>query len=736
MSVSVNLLPANTSGMETDVSGWTAGANTTLSQSTRFYLGSKSLALTATAAGTVTATTAARVAITAGTTYQLYGFFANVVAAAGRTSAVRVDWYSVSTGGTAISSVTGTATTLTNDTAWNTPPPQAIVTAPAGATYASLTISVTGLTAAAVVVADAMALGTPNVVADNMLSYNSSSVEQDTSGWGAWANVTLGRSTAAAWEGWYSLLLTAVASGDVASGQATSLPVTVGTEYLAYVMARADAAGTFRLDLRWYDASDVFMTQTTATWTLAANTWVRCNVVATAPPGAAGARVRLRPAATAAGQTWLCDQMVLKVAPGMAGNLLSYNVADMEMDISGWTGAHCTLSQSADHVASGGYALKAVADGTGDMTITIASRVPVTPGLGYQLRPPIWRPVDRNYWQRLDWYNADGQIIRTRQQEWTGPLSVYAQGSSGDLAPSAAVTLSASIVVVGAPAGETWYFDKVFVGLGGLTVDASPSGGGGATVTVRGLTTGGAAWTWTLSRMLADGSMTPVRGWAGDLVDQTPTGDVAVIVDYEAPLGVPVQWYVRSLRPPAEGVGSLDYTSDTLVLSPPTDGQVWIKDPGLPARAAEFVVGALPAWQRSARQGVNAVRGRARPIVISDARSARTGTLSIVTATDEDRATLWWLLDPGSTLLMQWPPGWGEGDTYVQVGDVTETRAASWALYQDREWTLALTEVDRPAGGVTGSPGRTWQTVNDNATDWFAVMTGSASWLGVLTGGG
>lgn len=64
---------------------------------------------------------------------------------------------------------------------------------------------------------------------------------------------------------------------------------------------------------------------------------------------------------------------------------------------------------------------------------------------------------------------------------------------------------------------------------------------------------------------------------------------------------------------------------------------------------------------------------------------------------------MWWLLETGNTLLVQWPHLWGETDAYVQIGDVTEAPIVDYAEYSDRTWTIPLVEVDRPFGGSVGS---------------------------------
>jgi hypothetical protein len=71
---------------------------------------------------------------------------------------------------------------------------------------------------------------------------------------------------------------------------------------------------------------------------------------------------------------------------------------------------------------------------------------------------------------------------------------------------------------------------------------------------------------------------------------------------------------------------------------------------------------------------------------------------------------------------------------YVSVGDVQAAPVVDYAEFHDRTWTLPLTEVDRPIGGVTGSADRTWQTVASSGSTWAEVLAGATSWLDVYTG--
>lgn len=745
MSVSTNLLPANVSGIETDTSGWTAGANTAQARSTaRFYLGVASLALTATAAGTVTATTSARVAVTAGQEYTAYAYFAGITAAAGRTATVRVDWYATVSGGTAISSVTSAGMALANSTAWNTPPPILISTAAVGAAYATVTISVTGIAAAGAVVVDAVGFGPPALIAGNLLPYNPQGVEVDTSGWTATTNAVIGRSGAVSFEGWYSMSLTSVAAGVMEVRQAALIPVTAGTEYFVSAWVQpAVTALEFRAQIQWYDASGIVVgTLESQSWVLSATTsFTRCAVIGTAPAGATQARIKFGPVATAAGQAWLIDQITFRTSPIPAGSLFGYNTQSMEVDASGWTAVSgCAISRSTDLAFEGAASLKidSIATGT-NAVVELADRVPVTPRQAYQVSPRLnvgLSASDRYVTFVFSWYSASGTLLSSMNLRWRiappGSTGWYSLPTSA-VAPAGSATFSVAVRLESFTTGQPVYLDDVTLVPGGLAIIADPEPDMyGALISIQGLTTGGYA-TWGLWRTSSDGIMTPVRGSSGDLTAVPITGDIAIVEDYEAPLGQAVSYYLKVWTALPAYRATL---SDSIVIPEPPPSEIILKDPGLPARQTTAVVakGGAPTWTRKARQGINAIRGRARPIVISDVRTSREGTMTLVTETAQELADMWWLLETGNTLLIQWPSLWGERDAYVQIGDVTETPVVDYAEYSDRTWTVPLVEVDRPIGGSVGSDGRTWQTVNDDAVDWLAVMADATSWLDVYTG--
>ncbi|MBT2412641.1 hypothetical protein J7I94_19095 [Streptomyces sp. ISL-12] len=731
MAITGNLLPANAESIETDASAWSALVNaSSLARTTGGTLGTYSLLWRATAVGDSQIGLATRVAVTAGG--EFWACASIFPPAVGAQSRIEVRWYN--SGGTLISTSQGPVISAPAAT-WHQ---VAVVgTAPATAATANVVIRVTGTAASQAWFTDRVFLGLVAKSTGNLLSWNAESIEVDTTGWAIEGAGAASVSRTAAW--WYqSLLVTSTSTGAVTAQTAETPAVTPGVEYAgyAYVVPDTTANGLpLTITIQWLDGSGTVVGTSSSSWTPTMSAWTRVTIIGTAPAEAVSARLALSTTATATSQQWAIDRVVLAPTSALSlpGNLLPYGTADMEQDVSAWTVTGGTGTQSSESWATGAHSLKLVADGSGDLVASTTQPVPAgQEGVGYMFAPRTRQLADRRYRTRIEWLDSTGEAVRTRWQSWAGVATGWLTSSIGDLAVTGAVAVRLSIIVPGAPAGDTWYVDAVEWKVGGLTAYAEPAAGGGARITLRGLTGRGPTWLWSLTRLVAGEAPAPVRGYSGDLTAQSVVGDVAVVTDYEAPLGVPVYWRVAMWDP--NGVGTLSYTSDPVTLTAETT-DVWLKDPGLPQRSVKLTVATpMPTWQRQARQNVSQVRGRRLPVVISDVRGGKTGTLTVVTETADDRDALWWVLDAGGPLLLQWPPHWDEDDIYVTVGDVSAAPVVDYAEFSDRTWSLPLTEVDRPTGGITGSADRTWETVATENATWADVLAGTPTWLDVYTG--
>lgn len=741
-AISGNWLPYNTESIETNASGWggSSNVNCTLSQSTTHYLeGFHSLLMTSSASGAMSCRTAAAVAVPSGAQYVSFG--GGLYTSAGLSCSVSLQWLDSSN-----SIITTTATpSVTGSGSWQYA--HSGVAVPSGAASVNVILSSSATAASQQVFWDRMWIVTQPPWAGQMLSLDAEFNELPTPVWTASVNCTVSCGSVGTYIGGYgtALQMTATAAGDMQAVPAAGpVAVTAGTEYMGtcYMVQNSGASRTAEIELRWL-ASDgtTVVSSSVASRSVASGSWTRCTVIDTAPSGASQLEIVPRPQAGAASEAWYVDQVgVAPTASGgylLSGNLVGYNGQSMEQDISDWTAVSgCTVAQSTAQTYNGSYSLAVSCTG-GDATFELANPVPVNAGTAYEFQPYEYPPnFTGTQTLTLLWLDSSGTTVKTSSVDFqfaSGATAGWYVPSAADLCPATATQLRVQYTIRAAASGDLWYFDQVYVGPGGLAAAASELAGQyAAQISIQGLNTQSMT-TYDVERMMPDGTLVPVRGQSGDLIGQTIVGNVAVVEDYEAPLGVGVRWYVRTYGGP--GGGALEYTTDPLTLSEPPRNYIVIKDPGLPARNMIAMVVAPPDWQRKAVQGIYQRRGASTPIIRYDVRQSRTGTLALATWSDAERQQLEWLLATGNTLLMQAPSGTGWDDIYVQVGDVGEPRIVPGnAAAQGRTWTLPLTEVARPVGGITGTAGRTWQDVLTGYATWRDVYNAYTSWLGVLTG--
>jgi hypothetical protein len=196
--------------------------------------------------------------------------------------------------------------------------------------------------------------------------------------------------------------------------------------------------------------------------------------------------------------------------------------------------------------------------------------------------------------------------------------------------------------------------------------------------------------------------------------------------DYEAPLDV--DFYYRATSPDVPGVELLSRT-----YSIPALDRSMLKHPGRPALNASVRIGAAPNMTRPVTQGVFEVLGRTTPVAVSMRRSAARGELQVVTLDEDERDALLLLLDDGTPLLLQTPSGYGVGNIYVAVGELSEERVTGLGAEWARRWTLPFVVVDRPVGEAL-AVGNTWADVLASYTSWDAMRTAEGTWAGVLEG--
>ncbi|MFE1763101.1 hypothetical protein ACFW81_02595 [Streptomyces angustmyceticus] len=756
-----NLLAADSSTFEGNAHNWTAGGNTTLSVVSGQYMsGSYSLRFTATAAGSITGTTPRVTGVTAGLEYVVRSPIRRNTTTAGQVATLTVTWYNATSGGASLGTSVS-ALTLTGAAAgwfyYNHP--VVVGTAPVGALSCTITLSVSGLAAAEYVNTDDVYFGAAQVRPNNIYGYNTASIEQDTSGW----KVDSGVMARGAWNlagglGYYALEVTSTAAGIQEIRTNSFVAVTPGKEYTSYALVRSPSATTWLCEFRWYDAGSNQVGAVTQTpYAIAANasTWV--GVTATAPTGvnATQCKVFIRPMATAAGQLFVLEDAQFYVSPNLANNLLSYAEYSAEGVLPAWTLDNGTTSlyQVTSGITDGLFALKVTPSVPGTVTASLDRLVPVVPGTTYQVSAVLYRhstdaaqKVISSVRTRIDWYDAAGilyladnpdQFYSTEQAaDWYAQINTETR-----TCPEGAAYAKVGFEVNSDnPLVDCWFVDNV--SLIQATAEytlATSNDTGCVTLTINYVPpVSSSNSNVTIRRMDESGKAASMRAY-GRSWDLAPNPYSTIVVeDYEAPLGSRVWYSVQWSSSTGATKGARLFTQ---TVGAPTldDGDyAWFKSPGVPALNTTVMMEAPLKWSRAARSARYDVVGRKNPVHITGARAGRTSSITVLVWDPEGNALFDSLLDAGTAALIQAMPGYGlDGNLYVSIGDVDVEPLSPDAREDGWRWTLAITEVDRPDGGLQGSAANTWNDIliSSAYSTWEDLFNSHETWTDVLTEG-
>jgi uncharacterized protein YcfL len=586
--------------------------------------------------------------------------------------------------------------------------------------------------------------------AGNILDFNVASIEADTSGWFV-TNGTLSRTNGflASGTGYYCLGGTSTDVGEMVLRTAVGVPVTEGVEYVAYAAVQSPTAAlSTRFNISWYDSVGTRVAVSERTLTID-NNIQRVAVVGVCPATAVTARIWFRPVATAASQVFAADDVSLAVAPNKAGNKLTFQEFSTEdSDIPAWTvdgGAAAERTYLTSSISDGFYSLSYVPSERRINRLSLDRLVPVTPGITYAVGAVYFgsnksgQPTTMSYRVTVDWYDASGVLFQA-----DNPDGFY----SVDIANNA-INGSASTETRTAPVGaafarlvieldhtyslvERYYVDNVSLIESSPEYELSSSNETGS-VTFKMNYTYPTATAVTIQRLDEDGTASPMRGY-GSEYDKAPYTPVPMLIeDYEAPLGSRVMYAVTWWK--ADGSRASRLFTQAIaapVLEDPD--YVWFKSPGIPALNTTLMMEAPIKWSREARQALYQIVGRRNPIAITDARPGRKASLSLLVWDEASNALFDSLLDTGLTALIQAMPGYGvDGNLYLSIGAVDVESVTNAANIPGWRWTLEVSVVDRPSGGLQGSASGTWQTVSDHNVDWADVFNKNEVWSDVLT---
>jgi hypothetical protein len=724
-----NFLSPTTETIDPNTSGWAAKLNCTLSLGSGGRNGDGCVSMKSTAAGEMQARTFSSYTVTPGV---VYWTFAD---AAGSSVPERIGIRWLNAAGAEIG-ITWSLTTSSASSSWHRISVGGA--APVGASRAQVLVSSTATASGQITFFENVYLGYPLRFAGNLLSFDAEQQEVSGTSWAAESNCTLSRTAPpVGWQAvWYyaggeTLTLTVTASGNASALCVERPPVTPGVEYVAYAYLNPPTtSASCWLELRFYNASGTQISATRATLAAPGTSWYRQLCSAVAPAGAASASMAVGISSGTAGQKVGTEGAVIKVRTSTAtssdptSNVVLFADSSFEQGVGQWT----VLSGVASIARStpwGGlfftdsYSLT-ITSSTATASTIRSGVYPVTAGVNWRSVCTVRRTSGS--WSLvigMRWFDADGILITTTtSQSVTIPSDgVWYTLTEDSVTPAGAATAQLDYILTASATSSVLQLDQVALAQVlpqmSLSVDDASAS---ASLIMREMDT---TRLMTVYRILSDGSRTLVRGPSGLLDMVTPSGDTMVIVDYEAPLGVPFS-YRAEFYSATTGQLKEWRTTLTVTLDPGDPNYAWLKDPSRPLLNRRVLVKQAPDWKEPIDQQVYRVRGRPNAVVLSGVRSGREGDLVVWTQSDDEREAVRFLLAAGDTLLWQSAPGMGESDVYVSVGEASFPRVSSYAPEPWREWTLPFTEVDRPTGGMAGSA--TW-TVRDVAVENESVLS-------------
>lgn len=201
-----------------------------------------------------------------------------------------------------------------------------------------------------------------------------------------------------------------------------------------------------------------------------------------------------------------------------------------------------------------------------------------------------------------------------------------------------------------------------------------------------------AADTVTVFRKHPSGELWTVRG-----ADKARlSGGTLITWDYEAPIGVQLEYFATIWSDPDVELGS----SASVFIRWDSD-QDWLKDPLEPSRNMVIYISDPGDESFDTPAAFHTVLGRPAPLGIGEVRRSATGdALEVLTVTAEERAQLHRLTASGNVLLWQGSQESEVGNTYLMLRGIKKARVGPLRNDPERLWTLSYQEVSPPVGAL------------------------------------
>lgn len=729
MAIPGNFLSQTTESVDPNTSGWAAKLNCTLALGTGGRNGDGCVQMKAVAAGEMQARTYSSYAVTPAETYWAFADASSTTIP----ERIGIRWLNASGGEI---SITWSLTTSAASSAWHRISVGGA--APVGAARAQVLVSATAGAPNQILFFENVYFGYPLRFALNLLSFDAEQHEITGTSWASETNCVVSRTAPPVpWQvDWYYaggevLTLTVTANGNASALCAERPAVTPGVEYFGYAYLNPPTSGSACwVELRFYNAGGSQIQATRSTLAAPGTDWYRQTASAVAPAGAVTASLAVGITSGTAAQVVRSDGAVVKqrttstVSSEPDPSVVLFSDANFEQGVGQWTvpSGVATIARSTPWGAQtfqGSYSLT-VTSSTATVSTIRSGQYAVTGGVNWRLKVAAKRVAGG--WtlaSSIRWLDGALSLISTTSSVAAGIPSdgLWYILNQDFTAPANAAFAQIDYTLTATSASSTLQLDLVqllqVLPATSVTVDDESAS---TQLTVREISS---SHLMTVYRILDDGSRALVRGTAG-LIELLAVGaDTSIIADYEAPLGVPFSYRIEFYSSTTGALAEWRTTA-LFTIDPGDRNYAWLKDPLRPQLNRRVLVRQAPDWQQPIEQNVMRIAGRQNAVVLSRIRSGREGSLTVWTQSDDEREAMRFLMATGNVLLWQSAPGMGEPDVYVSVAQTSYPRVTSHAPESWREWTLPLTEQDRPTGGTAGSA--TW-TVRDVGLENASVLS-------------
>lgn len=193
-----------------------------------------------------------------------------------------------------------------------------------------------------------------------------------------------------------------------------------------------------------------------------------------------------------------------------------------------------------------------------------------------------------------------------------------------------------------------------------------------------------------LARLSPSGETAYVRGANPRTLVTT---DPVTVVDYEAPIGVPLTYAATVMD--SGGVESAAATAVITIASAGCD-DTWLVDLARPANTLQIMFESFAELDYGIDAGVHWILARRDPIVTSGLAHTATFEAAFLTETLAERDTARDALGNGTPLLFRTPPENGIGNLYFSCLGWREQRIVTRAVQPDRRFLVSGVEVFRP----------------------------------------